>query len=371
MEELLRIAYSPGLSESGGSHNQKGVDFQRYWIIYRMLELETQGVEDFLILVEALQDVAEINSENNPTSLKLYQVKKKDRKEWTWNELTNTTISSKKPKNKNDFFSSPIGKLYTSLLAITELEVAGYFVSNRGCDIPLVDGINVATTFSPSISDIKEEFRTALIDTMKTVCSEAKAEQLSKKIYFEKVPINIDGMKEHMIGHIFSFLSMRSPRHANQASSFLDALISQLAPLGRNTDRCQDVNELKARHGFSKKQLSKAFSTLETIPDPIEILDLWLKQLENDRFDFWEVTAIRLSATRFYQRQVSDALLESDEKLIDHCDSYLSKKPDMKKISEFLANAFAHISPKFKDLKKSDIEAQILLRTIKLCVNQA
>ena len=86
--DLLSVVNDTVLAETGGGHGQKGIDFQRYWTIHHMIELENSGVEDFLILIEAVQDVAELDSCTSPTSICLYQVKKKDRKEWSWNELT-------------------------------------------------------------------------------------------------------------------------------------------------------------------------------------------------------------------------------------------------------------------------------------------
>lgn len=38
--EVLHIANKPGLTEFGGGHGAKGVDFQRWWSIPRMVELE-------------------------------------------------------------------------------------------------------------------------------------------------------------------------------------------------------------------------------------------------------------------------------------------------------------------------------------------
>lgn len=88
MEEVFRVATRKDLAESGGGHNQKGVDFQRAWAIERMFDLEKSGASDFLFLFESIQDVAELDSSMAPSSIRIYQVKKKERKEWSWAELT-------------------------------------------------------------------------------------------------------------------------------------------------------------------------------------------------------------------------------------------------------------------------------------------
>ena len=86
--EIFSLSQDPTLAETGGGHGQKGVDFQRYWAILRIFELKQDGSNDFLLLFESIQDVAEFNSESAPSRIDIYQIKKKDGGEWSFNELT-------------------------------------------------------------------------------------------------------------------------------------------------------------------------------------------------------------------------------------------------------------------------------------------
>src|SRR6185437_9707539 len=143
-DEVFNVANRPDLAEVGGSHNQKGIEFQRHWSLMRMFELEEAGTTDFLILFEAIQDVAILDSSSLPTAICVYQVKKKDRKEWTWNDLT----ALRQPKNGDQttmrqgealagIRQSPLGKLYATVIAFKNLISSAKFVSNAGCDLPL------------------------------------------------------------------------------------------------------------------------------------------------------------------------------------------------------------------------------------------
>lgn len=78
--EMLIVANKPGLTESGGGHNTKGVDFQRWWAILRMVEMEAEGHSDYLLLFEAVQDVTELDSSTTPTKARIYQVKEGPRR---------------------------------------------------------------------------------------------------------------------------------------------------------------------------------------------------------------------------------------------------------------------------------------------------
>src|ERR1700727_1176194 len=95
-DAILTAANStPEHFESGEGHGQKGVDFQRYWAIARLFELESSNASDYLLLFEAIQDIAEMNSEQSPSSMRVYQVKKKDRGEWSWSALRTAARQSK------------------------------------------------------------------------------------------------------------------------------------------------------------------------------------------------------------------------------------------------------------------------------------
>lgn len=73
--EVLELANDKSFSETGGAHNQKGVEFQRNWALVRMFELEAVQPSDFLFLFEAIQDVALFDSAQAPTDVKIFQVK--------------------------------------------------------------------------------------------------------------------------------------------------------------------------------------------------------------------------------------------------------------------------------------------------------
>jgi len=137
MDEVFSVSVQKNLAETGGGHNQKGVEFQRHWALSRMFELESAGTPDFLFLFESVQDVAELDSATAPSSIKIYQVKKKDRGEWSWALLTNLhDPGKKKTKPLVDIKNSPLGKLYASVLAFKKLKSSGHFVSNNGCALP-------------------------------------------------------------------------------------------------------------------------------------------------------------------------------------------------------------------------------------------
>ncbi|MDH5252509.1 MAG: DUF4297 domain-containing protein [Nitrospira sp.] len=173
--EVLEVANRLDLRETGGAHNQKGVDFQRYWALMRIFQIEGSGQGDFLFLFEAIQDVAEFDSSISPTMVTVYQVKKKDRGEWEWGGLTNLPSPKKKTrkpvsaKKLAKAKASPIGNLYATVIAFSNVESRGHFISNAGCDLPLLGGGSAATSAPCSLASLDSAYQELLKAGLETV----------------------------------------------------------------------------------------------------------------------------------------------------------------------------------------------------------
>jgi hypothetical protein len=79
LAKIFAASTDPALAESGGAHNQNGLDFQRYRAILRALTLEQEGTTDFVLLFESVQDALELDSEHDPSRARVYQVKRRIR----------------------------------------------------------------------------------------------------------------------------------------------------------------------------------------------------------------------------------------------------------------------------------------------------
>lgn len=239
MDEVFSVSVQKNLAETGGGHNQKGVEFQRHWALSRMFELESAGTPDFLFLFESVQDVAELDSATAPSSIKIYQVKKKDRGEWSWALLTNLhDPGKKKTKPLVDIKNSPLGKLYASVLAFKKLKSSGHFVSNNGCALPLKGGGEAATALTCDLSKLDDEHLDLLKKGLEQLHAAGGDAPDPSKIQVKKVSIPPDAPGTQLVGIAVEFLSSRSPRHAGQARALVDALLAQVSPLGAKTASC-------------------------------------------------------------------------------------------------------------------------------------
>lgn len=370
--ELLSVVNDADLAETGGGHGQKGVDFQRYWSIHRMIELENSGVEDFLILIEAVQDVAELDSCTFPTSICLYQVKKKDRKEWSWNELTKLKKPTKKENSENSFKESPLGKLYATFIAFGNLKVSGKFISNRGCDIPLANGKSAATSLPSSLNHLSEDYKQLIKEKMSEFSTVSDATAALPNIYLERVAISPDDPKTHVVGFAHQFLENRSPRHAGQARSFVEALMAIIGPLGTRTEACKTFDELCCLHGFSRSQFANALGNLEKVPDILSHLDSWLVQLGSEGMGIMEITSIRIQASVIFRDQVMGNKNRDDEEkiLCQDIDDFLEINVISNELRPIFEKAYNLLIEKHPNVTKSKILAQFAIKAIKKCADQ-
>lgn len=372
-EEIFSVATRKDLAEVGGAHNQKGVDFQRYWALMRIFQLEHSGQEDFLFLFEAIQDIAEFDSSTSPSSVRVYQVKKKDRGEWTWAELIKLpTPTGKKPlfvKPLTKVKESPFGKLYANIIAFRQMKSTGHFISNAGCNLPLIDGGNAATSLPCSLSSLEQAHQFLLTDGLATLHEAEMPLPDLNRIHVERVALPPDDPRTYLIGIVAEFLEERSPRHAGQARSLVDSLMAKIGPLGRRTEACMTFNEMKARRGFSSKEFRKALGDLAEIPDSLTYLDHWLNQLSNEGMDFLESTSIKVAAAGFYRRQVMGSHTEQEEALMQDCDQWIELHRQTGKLREFFAKAYGDLNARHSSFKKPELLAHFALRAIKKCAD--
>jgi hypothetical protein len=384
--EILSAANNPKFSESGGGHGAKGVDFARVWAVFRMMELEKANQQDFLLLFESVQDVAELDSVVAPTRVKVYQVKKKDSGTWTWSVLTGTVepksplaSSAKKAKTKaapSNFPRTPnftkvpesvLGKLQSSLNAFTALPVEGVFLSNQGCDFPLKAGGSTATTISCSLADLATDHVKLLNDAFTSLSPGGPPPDLNK-VKLKKVAIHPDNLNAPAIEAALDLLNVRSPGHAGQAKALVESLLMKISPLTRRTDTCLSFDELVKERGFSRNSFIEALAALETVPDRNALFNDWLSQLQAEGLDFMTISSVRVAATHAQRDRLIGGTKISRE-IDDFSDAWIAENPPTSKLRPFVEAALAELKVKFSAHRDNDLIARFVMRAITKCVD--
>lgn len=381
--DVLRVANKPGLSETGGGHGAKGVDFQRWWAVLRMLELEQSNAEDFLLLFEAVQDLTELDSVSTPTKAAVYQVKKKDTGSWSWSVLTGTS-APKQPKAVKKAMSSGsataasvpastprfdkvgdsvLGKLYLSLMAFDTLPTDGIFISNAGCDIPLASGASAATSLPCALSDIAADHAQLLTEALRTLDGGSALVPDLNRIRLVRVAIHPDDPSAQAVAKALDLLKQRSPGHAAQAQAFVESLVMKVSTLGRHTATCATFADLVKQRGFSRAELRNALASLATIPDRNAYFEQWLNKLQMEGYNFRTLTSIRMAASRAAAEQLRGASPEA-QTIDAFCDNWAQENECGADLTPYVDAALVALRQRFSGHRDEELLAHFLMRAV-------
>lgn len=380
--EVLLVANNPKFSESGGGHGAKGVDFARWWAVFRMIELEKANEPDFLLLFESVQDIAELDSASNPTHARVYQIKKKDSGTWSWSVLTGTvspkappstskkprkSVSTPKPPSFEKVPDSALGKLYLSINAFNTLPVEGIFLSNAGCDFPLADGSSTATSMPCTLSDLAHTHVKLLEDAFISLTPTVSNPNLVR-LKLQKVAIHPDDLTAPAIAAALDLIKERSPEHTAQAKAFVESLVMKLSPLSRKTDVCLTYDDLVRERGFTREAFRNALAALQAVPDRMYLLEIWLSQLQSEGMDFITLTSVRVDATKVQQERLSGGNSLSMD-IDKFCDKWIAERSFPVKLRPYITSALPSLKEKFNGHRESELIARFIMRAITICVD--
>lgn len=374
--ELFHVACRKDLAETGGGHNQKGVNFQRVWALTRMFELVKEGSTDFLFLFETIQDVVELDSSVSPSTIQIYQVKKKDNGTWTWKDLTNLLEpASKKASTQlpSVIKNSPIGKLYSSVLAFKELKSSGRFISNAGCNLRLEGETNAATSLWCDLSQLEAAYLQLLSKGLDTLHEPRTLPANPSFIHIEKTPIHPDGSAIYLYGTAVSFLQGRSSKHASQATALVDALLAKIGPLGAKTDSYSTFDDLRKERGFSQHEFVAALGTLEQVPDQEYIIETWINELSSEKVvNFMDVPAIHIEVSKSFWFQLMGLEDPRTMALATDCDNWLDVNilSSGTSLKFFIEKAKADLVKLHPSFRTTQFIACFLTRMANKCVDQ-
>lgn len=272
--ELCQVESNDELHEFGGGHGNKGNDFARFWLINELLTLTVAGEKDYLFILEYVQDVARVDVAEEPSSITLYQLKKKEGSVWDLNSLAGLTQKGTQVKS-----DSPLAKLLKSLLGFKTLSAQAEFISNTRFKIELASGGTALQMDYVPLTDLTENRQTHFRDSVAAAHAILPAKVPLHRIGLRYAPIEVNDMRVHVIGAAHGVLKKLSIAHAAQADSFVDALFAKLATASRNTSKCRTWDELISKRGYSKKQFSEALAALQLLPDQQTSRESLLKEV--------------------------------------------------------------------------------------------
>jgi len=339
-DEWSALLSDADIEESGGEHNNDGVDFARYWAMYLLVALERAKHDDYAVLFEYIQDVALFNSPSKPTTAHLFQLKKKDRREWSIASLcrrpettddntdvpadntaqvqfdmfepiagecqahSKTQAPKRTKKTKKLKGQSPLGKLYLSVAKLPPtVEARGTFVSNAPLSATVMDG-GSPTLHSTLRLDALCEADTDNIRSRLT--KELGLENLTylSKLSFDHTKLHPATMRETVRGALGQLLvdELRLPDTSGQ---LVTKLFEAFSKLGGRKHLLSSLEDIVNEKGFTKEAFGKLLQAASTATDFGANIDAIIADLKLEGLPPIEANRLKVSARRIAIRFVN------------------------------------------------------------------
>ena len=277
--------------ERGGRHGGKGHEFQRYWALCHLLKLDLEQ-DDYLVLIEFIEDVAVLDTALAPTKLDLFQIKKKEGAVGA--KWTKTTLA-KPPKEG----VSILAKLFESKHISPNSAANIFFVSNAPVDLTLCNGMESTESERFNAKDIentlKESLQKSIAGELK--CSDADIEFGS--LTFIRSPLAMDDLENHAIGRVASYLGQKFPTHGARADVFCKALYGELKIRATSTQDASTFDDLCQIRGIAKSQFSEMLATTLARKPDSEIIDAAIAGLVQENVPFVDRNKVKDGARRY------------------------------------------------------------------------
>lgn len=276
--------------ERGGRHGGKGHEFQRYWALCHLLQIDLQH-DDYLILLEFIEDVAVLNSEVTPDQMALFQLKKKEGSSTKW---TKTTLA-KPPKDGK----SILAKLHESKSIAKDETAAISFVSNAPVELKLGTGDD-STAFSElSASQIDPKLLAELKTSVAAEIGCDVGEVDFANLKFIRSPLAMDDLESHTMGRVATYLADKFPDHSPRADILCKAVYSELKVKATSTEEAASFADLKRIRGISKTQFSAMVALTISRKSDSDVIDGFLAGLTQENVPYVKRELIRRAARQF------------------------------------------------------------------------
>lgn len=275
--------------ERGGRHGGKGHEFQRYWALCHLLKIDLER-DDYVMLVEFIEDVAVLDSETKPSSLDLYQIKKKE----GGSKWTKTTLA--KPPAEG---LSILAKMFDSKRLSPDGKASITFVSNAPIELALIGGVTSTGRDEFSGSELEPMLKASLQKSIATELKCAEPDIEFGALAFVKSALAINDLETHAIGHIATYLATKFPDHGARADVFCKALYGEIKIRATKTQDASSFADLCQIRGIAKGQLSTMIATTLARKPDHEIIDNALAALASENVPFNDRAQVRNASRRY------------------------------------------------------------------------
>lgn len=265
MSFLLTSFVEKPLRETSGSRSANRFDYQKNWALCELLSLHSTK-NDYLIVFDYHEDVVVFDSQMAPSSVTFYQVKTKDRGNWTIGSLTKS--------QNNESSQSIISKLYSNYSKFLNYVDILVFASNQGLSAQLKNGDKSFDCKNIKFAQLspldKEKVRIAAEGIDQDHCDIFGL----SKITVLKTDLHLENHVAITKGKLVEFFERLHPESPVHISLVYKTIFDEIRRKTNYEEGCTNVEELLSRKSISHAEFERI---IKIVLQNRTSNDLWLE----------------------------------------------------------------------------------------------
>jgi len=244
--------------EKSGSQTASRYDFQSNYAILRLIELHQQD-QDYRLVLDLYDDVAILNSADDPTEIRLYQIKSKARGDWKTADLCHK-VGQQTPR-------SFVSRLYQHTDVFGDSIVETAFVSNAPFIVKLLNGdMSSETTHEICGANLHSDEKVKLDTAIREDYSSANPTAWIPKFTLRRTTLGLHDQRAAVIGHLHLYVESLCSGATLRISTFYDLLHNIITQRTTHTAEGLAHEEFLREKSLTRKEFNSLLHRVTTRP---------------------------------------------------------------------------------------------------------
>ncbi|MGV3628247.1 MAG: DUF4297 domain-containing protein [Betaproteobacteria bacterium] len=319
--------------ESGGSTGGNRYAYQRTWALCRLLTLH-ESRASYVLVMEYHEDIIVLDHDVNPTNVDFYQIKTRNKGNWTKKDL----YGVRKPRTKTDAANqsnttstsaklpqSYLGKMFSNCLHFMPHLQSINFVSNQRFNMELAEAPKSVECNDVCLSRLSQIEADELTAAMTAELSLMEPLPLDKT-HLIVTDMGIHDHLTHGAGKLSEFLERRRPGARYPVQPLFKTLCGEIERRSNNEWQPTTFTQLCENKGIRRADMEAHLLAAEVPSDPAQLLMETKAQLQGEGVDYRTVTILEAAwheydmhktnhadtALQTFKDQIVDALVTAE-----------------------------------------------------------
>ncbi len=307
------------------------------------MELHMSG-QDYVVIFDHHEDVSVLDAEDNPTSLKGYQVKTKEPGNFTLNALLKREPGAGEPPNQ---LPSILGKLYDLKIRFPQEVRRLAVISNAFFSLRMQsDGKKHTDSNLTKFADLYEDDRKLVEDSLKEEHGIEGSPELDGILEFERSDIPLRGHETQGKGKLTEFLQKLFPGREFRIVPIFNALTSEISVLNNNHEQNASFEDFLRRKALSRRRFEEVLQEAGVSAAQVDLQEV-IQRLNSEDCPFSVVADMRrewdgVQLDRLEKRDIPHLRLREWVKVA------IARYPTQPRLTDLIDQCYEDVAPNLK-----------------------